>query len=233
MARSRRGQKAQPEQVAHFARIAGLALVPLIALAGCVSGQPTSVPASNATSPGPTIPTPAGVAHLRAVERDAWEDLVDGEGMPTSEPRYVDAIRLEADAVGSDLRVQLSMVGAPPPRLPAGLEHDTYLFGLDTDGDSRPEYLVRFENTDDGSWAASLEDVTRGKRSAGSDFDGSIVIQERVVLVQLPLSALGSPSSLAICAGAQTVRPTDGHVLAQDSVPGGNCRLGDAMIALR
>jgi hypothetical protein len=221
MARSRRGQKAQRQHVAHVARIACLVLVAVIALAGCVSGPPTSVPASNAPSPGPTIATPAAAAPRRAVERDAWGDLVDGEGRPTSEPRYVDAIRLAADAVGSDLRVQLSMVGAPPPRLPAGLERDTYLFGLDTDGDSRPEYLVRFENTDDGTWAASLEDVIRAKRSAGADFAGSIVFQERVVLVQLPLSSLGSPSSLGICAGSKAVRPVDGHVLAQDSVPGG------------
>jgi hypothetical protein len=160
-------------------------------------------------------------------------DLVDGEGRPASEPRYIDAIRLEADALASDLRVQLSLVGAPPPRVRAALERDTYLFGLDTQGDSKPEYLVRFENTDDGTWAASLEDINRAIRSAGADFGGSIVFQERVVLVQLPLSSLGSPSGIGICAGSQAVRPMDGHVLAEDSVPGGDCRAGDAMIALR
>jgi hypothetical protein len=209
------------------------ALAAAIVLAACVSAPQASVPASNARSSAQTIETPTGAAPMRAVQRDAWGDLVDGEGRPTSEPRYVDAIRLEADALGSDLRIQLSFVGAPPPRLAAALERDTYLIGLDTQGDSKPEYLVRFENTVDGTWAASLEDVIAARRYAGADFAGSIVLQERVVLVQLPLSTIGAPSSLGICAGSQTVRPVDGHVLAEDSVPGGDCLHGDAMIALR
>jgi hypothetical protein len=211
-----------------------LAVVAAIGLVGCGTVAPTSAePAIAPTQLATVRVAPTAGPASRAFGRDPSGDLVDGDGKPVLGPKSLDITRLEADAIGSDLRFQLSLVTAPPPNLVSPVEAAAYAIGLDTAGDARPEYLIALENGDDGSWAASLEDLVLGHRFEGSEFRGSIVFQERVVLVQLPLSIVGSPSRINVCAFTQAVARADGHVSAQDNVPDGDCRLGVPMLTLQ
>ena len=190
------------------------------------------------TAPQPTTVATAGELPStpparRAFGRDPSGDLVDANGAPVLEPRNLDITRLEADAIGSDLRVQLALKTAPPPNLEASVQMAAYVIALDTADDEGPEYLIRFENREDGAWTASLEDRVLGQRFEGSEFRGSVYLQERVILFQVPLSFVGTPARISVCAHTQSAARADGQVVAEDDVPDGDCLRGAPMLTLQ
>jgi hypothetical protein len=211
-----------------------LPLLATIALVGCVGITATPSPSSAAPTTSTTIGvSPTAAAARRTFGRDPSGDLVDANGAPVLEPRNLDITRLEADAIGSDLRLQLTLKTAPPPNVEASVRAAAYVIGLNTAGAEGLEYLVHFENRVDGAWTASLEDRVLGQRFENTDFRGSVYLQERVILFHVPLSSLGSPAIISVCAHTESAARADGQVAAEDDVPDGDCLHGASMLTLQ
>jgi murein DD-endopeptidase MepM/ murein hydrolase activator NlpD len=137
---------------------------------------------------------------------DGSDDALDEEGQVISTPGYADITRASAELVDDRrLRIELTLVNAPPDRMDPSVETVRYIAVVDVDSDGQPDYRVLYANDVEGQsgFAAALLDRRTGKVRAGSQFPGQVDVQGRRVTLTVRRQALSSPRSFAVAVSVE------------------------------
>ncbi|MFN8521388.1 MAG: LysM domain-containing protein [Chloroflexota bacterium] len=139
---------------------------------------------------------------------DGTDDAVDEQGQVTSTPGYADITRASAELVDDRrIRVDLSLVNAPPSRMDPDIEAVRYVVVIDVDGDGQPDYRLLYANDVEGQpgFALALLDRRTGKVRTGDDFPGQVEVTGRRVVFTVRRQALGSPRLFDVAASVERV----------------------------
>lgn len=137
---------------------------------------------------------------------DGSDDAADSDGQQVSTPGYADITRASAElADDRRLRVDLTLVNAPPPRMDPSVETVRYVVVIDVDGDGQPDYRLLYSNDVEGEsgFAPVLLDRRTGKVRAGGDFPGQVSVKGRTVSFLVRRQALDSPRSFSVAASVE------------------------------
>jgi LysM repeat protein len=144
---------------------------------------------------------------------DGSDDAVDENDEETSTPGYADITSATAELVDDRrIRIQLTLVNAPPERMDPSIEAVRYIVVVDVDADGQPDYRLLYANDVDGQsgFARALLDRRSGKVRTGDDFPGQVDVQGRRVLFTIRRQALGSPRTFAVAASVERDYRADG-----------------------
>ena len=154
-------------------------------------GQVIVIPPPGAPDTGPRSATVV----------DGSDDAVDPGGEDVSTPGYADITSATAELVDDRrMRVEVTLVSAPPARMDPDVEAVRYVAVVDVDADGQPDYRVLYANDveDQTGFVGALLDRRSGKVRAGADFPGQVAVQGRRVLLTVRRQALGSPRSFSV-----------------------------------
>lgn len=137
---------------------------------------------------------------------DGSDDALDGAGESISTPGYADITRAGAELLDDRrVRIELTMVNAPPARMDPAVEAMRYVVVVDVDDDGQPDYRLLYANDVEGEagFARALFDRRSGKVRSGDAFPGQVDIQGRRVIFTVRRQALGSPRLFKIAASVE------------------------------
>jgi hypothetical protein len=201
-------------------RIAAACLVGLLvggcglAPGGSSEPEPSGSPLTYEASP--TAASPAPVVTIK----DDAGDLTDARGRKVTKNALVDITSLSASADRGKLSLKLVVAGAVPKSLSSKKGALTYRFVLETNRSGAYDFWVTLANTSDGKWAVTLDDYRPGGQSyTGSDFHGTLAATGAAIVASIPLSVLGSPSTVRIAAMTRRDDEATKQLVAADHVP--------------
>jgi LysM repeat protein len=137
---------------------------------------------------------------------DGADDAVDDGGQPTTTPGYADITRASAELLDDRrIRIDLTLVNAPPARMDPAVETVRYVVVVDIDADGQPDYRLLYANDVEGTagFATALLDRRTGKVRTGGDFPGQVSVSGRTVSFTVRRQALGSPRTFAVAVAVQ------------------------------
>lgn len=137
---------------------------------------------------------------------DGSDDAVDADGQQVATPGYADITRAAAELVDDRrLRVEISLVNAPPEGMDPSIETVRYVVVIDVDADGQPDYRLLYGNDVEGGsgYGRAFLDRRSGKVRSGDDFPGQVSVQGRRIAFTVRRQALGSPRSFAVAVSAE------------------------------
>jgi hypothetical protein len=201
-------------------RIASACLVGLlVAACGLAPGgsgepEPSGSPLTYGASPATGTPAPT------VTIKDSAGDLTDATGRKVTKNALVDITALSGSADRGNLNLKLLLAGAVPKSLSSKKQALTYRFVLETNRSGAYDFWLTLTNTEAGKWAVTLDDYRPGGQTyTGPDFRGTLVASGGSIVASIPLSVLGSPSTVRIAAVAQRADDAAKKLIAADHVP--------------
>jgi hypothetical protein len=186
-------------------------------LVACGSTAATAPPV--AVSPAASLP---GLTAAESVLSDPKGDVVDAAGNLAPPSPIVDIRSVGASAHGLAFTLRLRLAGKVPANLPSsGMHEITYAVNVEADGSGDYDYTILVGNREDGTWYASLTDLSIGRAGTGDPFPGSLTIAGHVVTITVLQTALGMPTQLRLGVVSQRADHAHGTVLLEDEAPAG------------
>jgi hypothetical protein len=201
-------------------RIASACLVGLL-VAACGLGpggsnepEPSGSPLTYEASP--VTGTPAPIVTIK----DPAGDLTDAGGRKVTRNSLVDITALSGSADRGNLNLKLLLFGAVPKNVSSKKQALTYRFVLETNRSGAFDFWLTLTNNVAGKWVVALDDYRPGGQTyTGSDFRGTLAASGSSIIASIPLSVLGSPSTVRIAAETQRFDDTAKKLVAADHVP--------------
>jgi len=137
---------------------------------------------------------------------DGADDAVDEAGEDISTPGYADITGASAELLDDRrIRIELTLVNAPPDRMDPAIEAMRYVVVIDVDGDGQPDFRLLYANDIEGQsgFSRAFLDRRTGKVRSGTDFPGQVEVQGRRVVFTVRRQALGSPRTFAVAASVE------------------------------
>ncbi len=144
---------------------------------------------------------------------DGSDDAVDDQERQVATPGYADITRASAELVDDRrIRIDVTLVNAPPGRMDPGVEAVRYVAVIDVDADGQPDYRLLYANDVEGEpgCGRALLDRRTGKVRSGDSFPGQVTVQGRRVSFIVRRQALGSPRSFAVAVSVEREYHPDG-----------------------